>query len=125
MHYQPIVDAASGRVAAHEALVRWQHPERGLVHPAEFIQLAEETGQILKIGEWVLGEACRWTTFIGGSSGDLQIAVNLSARQFNDPQLPQDGGARAARDRPAAAPARARDHRVDRDAARPTPRCAR
>jgi diguanylate cyclase (GGDEF)-like protein len=92
VHYQPIVEAASGRVAAHEALVRWQHPERGLVHPAEFIQLAEETGQILKIGEWILGEACRWTTFIGARShdgGDLQIAVNLSARQFNDPQLPK------------------------------------
>jgi diguanylate cyclase (GGDEF)-like protein/PAS domain S-box-containing protein len=92
VHYQPIVEAASGRVAAHEALVRWQHPERGLVYPAEFIQLAEETGQILKIGEWILGEACRWTTFIGARShdgGDLQIAVNLSARQFNDPQLPK------------------------------------
>jgi EAL domain-containing protein (putative c-di-GMP-specific phosphodiesterase class I) len=88
VHYQPIVDAASGRVAAHEALARWQHPERGLVHPAEFIQLAEETGIILKIGEWVLGEACRWSTFIGAERG-LQIAVNLSARQFNDPNLPK------------------------------------
>jgi diguanylate cyclase (GGDEF)-like protein/PAS domain S-box-containing protein len=92
VHYQPIIDAASGRVAAHEALVRWQHPERGLVHPAEFIQLAEETGIILKLGQWVLGEACRWNTFIGARShdgGELQIAVNLSARQFNDPQLPK------------------------------------
>ena len=88
VHYQPIVDVAKGRVAAHEALARWQHPERGLVLPAEFIQLAEETGQILKIGEWVLREACRWTTFIGAEHG-LQIAVNLSARQFNDPQLPK------------------------------------
>jgi diguanylate cyclase (GGDEF)-like protein len=88
VHYQPIVDAASGRIAAHEALVRWQHPERGLVLPAEFIQLAEETGIILKIGEWVLAEACRWSTFIGAERG-LQIAVNLSARQFNDPNLPK------------------------------------
>jgi diguanylate cyclase (GGDEF)-like protein/PAS domain S-box-containing protein len=90
VHYQPIIDAASGRIAAHEALARWQHPERGLVHPAEFIQLAEETGIILKIGDWILGEACRWNTFIGARSsdgGELQIAVNLSARQFNDPQL--------------------------------------
>jgi diguanylate cyclase (GGDEF)-like protein/PAS domain S-box-containing protein len=86
LHYQPIVETASGRVAAHEALARWQHPERGLVLPAEFIQLAEETGIILKIGEWVLGEACRWSTFIGTERG-LQIAVNLSARQFNDPHL--------------------------------------
>jgi diguanylate cyclase (GGDEF)-like protein/PAS domain S-box-containing protein len=88
VYYQPIVDVASGRIAAHEALVRWQHPERGLVHPAEFIQLAEETGIILKIGEWVLAEACRWAVFIGAERG-LQIAVNLSARQFNDPQLPK------------------------------------
>ena len=92
VHFQPIVDAASGRVAAHEALARWQHPVRGLVQPAEFIQLAEESGQILKIGEWVLAEACRWNTFIGAGShsgGNLQIAVNLSARQFNDPHLPR------------------------------------
>jgi EAL domain-containing protein (putative c-di-GMP-specific phosphodiesterase class I) len=92
VHYQPIIDTASGRIAAHEALARWQHPKRGLVHPADFIQLAEETGIILKIGEWVLAEACRWATFIGArghDGGDLQIAVNLSARQFNDPQLPR------------------------------------
>jgi EAL domain-containing protein (putative c-di-GMP-specific phosphodiesterase class I) len=88
LHYQPIVEGASGRIAGHEALARWQHPERGLVYPAEFIQLAEETGLILKIGEWVLGEACRWSTFIGAERG-MQVAVNLSARQFNDPQLPK------------------------------------
>jgi diguanylate cyclase (GGDEF)-like protein len=88
LHYQPIVEIASGRVVAHEALARWQHPERGLVLPAEFIQLAEETGIILKIGEWVLSQACRWSTFIGTDQG-LQIAVNLSARQFNDPHLPR------------------------------------
>jgi diguanylate cyclase (GGDEF)-like protein len=92
VHYQPVLDAASGRIAAHEALVRWEHPKRGLVHPVEFIQLAEETGIILKIGEWILAEACRWNTFIGARShdgGELQIAVNLSARQFNDPHLPK------------------------------------
>jgi diguanylate cyclase (GGDEF)-like protein/PAS domain S-box-containing protein len=88
LHYQPIVEIASGRVVAHEALARWQHPERGLVLPAEFIQLAEETGIILKIGEWVLSQACRWSTFIGTEQG-LQIALNLSARQFNDPHLPR------------------------------------
>jgi diguanylate cyclase (GGDEF)-like protein/PAS domain S-box-containing protein len=86
LHYQRIVDARTGRVTAHEALVRWQHPERGLVPPGEFIQLAEESGLILKIGEWVLREACRWATFIGSERG-LQIAVNLSPRQFNDPKL--------------------------------------
>jgi diguanylate cyclase (GGDEF)-like protein/PAS domain S-box-containing protein len=86
VQYQPFVDAASGEVAGHEALVRWQHPERGLVMPGEFIPLAEETGLILKIGEWVLREACRWGTFIGAERG-LQVAVNLSPRQFNDPKL--------------------------------------
>jgi len=88
VHYQPIVEAKSGQVAAHEALVRWQNPHRGLVGPAEFIQVAEETGLILKIGEWVLREACRWATFIGAERG-LQVSVNLSARQFNDPKLVQ------------------------------------
>ncbi len=92
VHYQAIVETATGRVAAHEALARWQHPERGLVYPVDFVQLAEDTGLILKIGEWVLGQACRWSTFIGARShdgGGLQVAVNLSARQFNDPQLPR------------------------------------
>jgi diguanylate cyclase (GGDEF)-like protein/PAS domain S-box-containing protein len=91
LHYQRIVEAASGRVTGHEALVRWQHPQRGLVAPAEFIQIAEESGLILKIGEWVLREACRWAMWIGaptgGEGGGLQIAVNLSPRQFNDPRL--------------------------------------
>ena len=86
------------RSAAHEALLRWQHPERGLVPPGEFIQLAEETGLILRIGEWVLREACRWATFIGAERG-LQVAVNLSPRQFNDPKLPQHRRRGAARER--------------------------
>ena len=85
--YQPISDAKDGGlVAGHEALVRWRHPTKGLVQPADFIQLAEETGLILPIGEWVLQEACRWATFIGAERG-LRIAVNLSARQFSDPRL--------------------------------------
>jgi diguanylate cyclase (GGDEF)-like protein/PAS domain S-box-containing protein len=88
VYYQPIVDAKSGKVASHEALVRWQHPVRGLVSPAEFIQVAEDTGLILKIGEWMLVEACRWATFIGIERG-LPVAVNLSARQFGDPKLVQ------------------------------------
>jgi EAL domain-containing protein (putative c-di-GMP-specific phosphodiesterase class I) len=86
VHYQRIVDAQSGAVTGHEALVRWQHPTRGLVPPGEFIQIAEESGLILKIGEWVLREACRWGTYIGAERG-LQVAVNLSPRQFNDPKL--------------------------------------
>ena len=53
-YYQPVVEAASGRVAAHEALLRWQHPARGVIEPGEFIQLAEDTGLILPLGEWLL-----------------------------------------------------------------------
>jgi len=86
VHYQPIVELRGGAVVAHEALVRWQHPAQGLVPPAEFLQLAEDTGLIVGIGEWVLREACRWGTFIGAERG-VQVAVNLSARQFNDPRL--------------------------------------
>jgi diguanylate cyclase (GGDEF)-like protein/PAS domain S-box-containing protein len=91
VHYQRIVDK-SGKPAGHEALLRWQHPERGLVAPGDFIQLAEETGLILRMGEWVLREACRWAMFIGAptfANGGLQVAVNLSPRQFNDPNLPR------------------------------------
>jgi diguanylate cyclase (GGDEF)-like protein/PAS domain S-box-containing protein len=86
VHFQPIVEAGSSKVVAHEALVRWQHPERGLIGPAEFIQIAEDTGLILKIGEWMLKEACRWATFIGIERG-MPVSVNLSPRQFNDPRL--------------------------------------
>ena len=89
VHYQRFVDATgqgAGKTVGHEALLRWQHPERGLVLPGDFIQLAEETGLILRIGEWTLREACRWATYIGAERG-LQVAVNLSPRQFNDPNL--------------------------------------
>jgi len=85
-YYQPIVESASGATVAHEALVRWQHPSRGVVAPAEFLQLAEDTGLILKIGEWMLRESCRWLNLIGPDRG-LRVCVNLSARQFADPKL--------------------------------------
>jgi predicted signal transduction protein with EAL and GGDEF domain len=88
VYYQPIVDPATGRAAAHEALLRWQHPTRGVIGPAEFLQLAEDTGLILRLGEWMLGEACRWATFIGTERG-LPVSVNLSPRQFHDPKLPE------------------------------------
>src|SRR5260221_3352499 len=89
VHYQPVIEAKSGRLAGHEALVRWQHPERGLVLPGDFIQLAEDTGLILRIGEWALREACRWAAAGGKRGGEkaAQVAVNLSPRQFNDPKL--------------------------------------
>jgi len=86
VHYQPVVDAATGRAASHEALLRWQHPARGIIAPSEFLQLAEDAGLILRVGEWVLAEACRWANFIGTERG-LPVSVNLSARQFGDPKL--------------------------------------
>ena len=86
VQYQPIARLADGAVVGHEALLRWQHAKQGRVAPQEFIQVAEDTGLIVGIGEWVLHEACRWGTFIGVEHG-VQVAVNLSARQFNDPKL--------------------------------------
>ena len=86
--YQPVVDLDSGRVVGVEALVRWQHPERGVVMPVEFIPFAEETGQILPIGRWVLSEACRQArAWQDEGSGPLTMSVNLSARQLQDPRL--------------------------------------
>lgn len=88
--YQPKVELASGRLAEMEALVRWQHPTRGLVPPLEFIPLAEETGLILQIGEWVMAESCRQTRAwhqAFPSSPQLVISVNLSARQFQQATL--------------------------------------
>jgi diguanylate cyclase (GGDEF)-like protein/PAS domain S-box-containing protein len=86
VYYQPVNELQTGCAVAHEALVRWQHPTRGVIAPSEFIQLAEDTGLILKIGEWVLREACRWANFIGTDRG-LLVSVNLSPRQFLDPRL--------------------------------------
>jgi diguanylate cyclase (GGDEF)-like protein/PAS domain S-box-containing protein len=85
VYFQPVVEAVSGRLASHEALLRWQHPQRGVLGPAEFIQVAEDTGLVLPLGEWVLGEACRWGMSEAGAG--LPVSVNLSARQFNDPRL--------------------------------------
>ncbi|OFZ90843.1 MAG: hypothetical protein A2W21_12505 [Betaproteobacteria bacterium RBG_16_66_20] len=87
-YYQPVVDPATGRVAAHEALLRWQHSSRGIIGPADFIHLAEDTGIIIGLGEWILAEACRWGAFIGTERG-LPVSVNLSSRQFNDPKIVQ------------------------------------
>ncbi|HEX9936015.1 MAG TPA: EAL domain-containing protein [Longimicrobium sp.] len=85
VHYQPIIKLGTGRIAGFEALARWEHPQRGLVLPDEFIPLAEETGLILPLGIWVLEEACRqlrrWHDAAPGGE-PLTLAVNLSARQF-------------------------------------------
>jgi diguanylate cyclase (GGDEF)-like protein len=85
VHYQPTVRLADGRTTGFEALVRWNHPERGLVPPVEFIPLAEETGAITGIGRWVLREALRQgAVWIAETGAPLRMAVNLSPRQFQD-----------------------------------------
>jgi diguanylate cyclase (GGDEF)-like protein len=88
LHYQPKVDVRSGRIDSAEALVRWRHPKRGLLPPAQFIPLAEETGLIVPIGDWVLREACR-QAYAWQAAGlrPLRVAVNLSAQQFRQRNL--------------------------------------
>jgi diguanylate cyclase len=83
LHYQPKVDTTSGRINSAEALIRWRHPQRGLLPPAEFIPIAEECGLLDAIGQWVLGEACRQGS-IWQSNGPraMRIAVNLAPSQF-------------------------------------------
>ena len=89
VYYQPKVHIASGRVIGMEALVRWQHPTRGLVPPIEFIPLAEETGLIEPLGEWVLRSACEQTQeWMKSGFAPLRLSVNLSARQFQQHNLP-------------------------------------
>jgi diguanylate cyclase (GGDEF)-like protein/PAS domain S-box-containing protein len=88
LHFQPIVALEDGAVAGLEALVRWEHPERGLISPTEFVHLAEETGLIYGIGRWTLREACRKLSgWYGAGPPGLSINVNLSARQFSQPDL--------------------------------------
>lgn len=88
LHYQPLVDLADGSISGVEALVRWCDPEKGLVPPNEFIPLAEETGLIIPLGDWVLREACRQMQAWLGEGVDIGVvAVNLSPRQFQQPDL--------------------------------------
>jgi diguanylate cyclase (GGDEF)-like protein/PAS domain S-box-containing protein len=91
LHYQPIISLASGRIVALEALIRWQHPTRGLLGPSEFLWRAEETGLIDPIGGWVLEQACgqarRWISRADAGDRSLQISVNLAARQLRHPSL--------------------------------------
>lgn len=83
LYYQPIISLATGQITGVEALLRWQHPQRGLIGPGEFITLAEETGLIIPIGEWVLRTACAQTKIWQGAGfSALRVAVNVSIRQF-------------------------------------------
>lgn len=91
VHYQPIIDVRSGRPIATEALVRWEHPERGIVPPADFIPVAEETGLIIGLGRWVLETACaQATAWQKRYDSDLQMFVNASGRQIASPQFPRE-----------------------------------
>ena len=90
VHYQPIVTLRTGRIAGFEALVRWQHPELGLIQPDDFIPMAEDTGLIVPIGIWVMGEACRQLRRLQEGAwcdADISIAVNLSVKQLAQPDL--------------------------------------
>ena len=90
IYYQPIVSLTSGKITGFEALVRWQHPQRGLVSPAEFIPIAEETGLIIPMSQWILQTACqqtqKWQQQISTNS-PLSISVNLSSKQFSQADL--------------------------------------
>lgn len=89
LHYQPQIDLNSGKVVSAEALVRWHHPERGLIPPDDFIPLLEETGLIIPLGEWIIKKACQAAKNWRGRDGELiNIAINLSPRQFGDQALP-------------------------------------
>lgn len=85
--YQPIVSLTNGKISGFEALIRWQQPQRGLVRPDAFIPVAEETGLIVPIGEWVLQEACTLAASWQRQNPQLTVNVNLSVRQFGQPNL--------------------------------------
>ena len=83
IHYQPLVDAVTGRMRSVEALVRWKHPTRGMISPGEFIPLAEQTGQIIPLGLWILKQAClEIADFNAQRERGLRVAVNISSLQF-------------------------------------------
>jgi diguanylate cyclase (GGDEF)-like protein/PAS domain S-box-containing protein len=86
-HYQPVVNLFTGTVVGVEALLRWQHPERGLLSPAAFLDVAEDSALILSLGDRALREACRDIAALGSGDRRLHVAVNVSARQFTDPKL--------------------------------------
>jgi predicted signal transduction protein with EAL and GGDEF domain len=90
LRYQPQVDTRTGSVVSMEALVRWKHPQKGMISPVEFIPVAESTGQIIELGEWVMGEVARhckhWDSL---GLGDFRVGINISPLQFNQKNLPE------------------------------------
>jgi diguanylate cyclase (GGDEF)-like protein len=90
LHYQPVFEVAGGRAVAVEALVRWEHPERGLLPPGEFLEIAEATGLIAPLGAWVLRRACERGRAWAAAGRELAVLVNLSPRQFQQPDLVDD-----------------------------------
>ena len=118
LFYQPVVEIKGSRAVGVEALLRWEHPDQGLVAPNRFIPVAEESGLIIPIGAWVLQEACRqlrrWQVKrYGGLQGAVE--VNLSARQVDDPRDRGDRRAHPDGDRVVAGPPHPRDHRERAD----------
>ena len=90
LHYQPVVELPGGRISGAEALARWQHDERGMISPAEFVPLAEESGLVVELGRWVLGEACRQARrfqLAYPTEPPFTMAVNVAARQLASPWL--------------------------------------
>ncbi|WP_333877395.1 EAL domain-containing protein [Methylobacter sp.] len=85
VYYQPKAELSTGRIIAMEGLIRWQHPQRGLISPAGFVSMLEESGLIIPVGEWILSQAC--AEFKEMSLQSMRISVNVSASQFNDPEL--------------------------------------
>src|SRR5439155_16451710 len=88
--YQPMFDLRSGAVNGVEALIRWDHPERGVVLPDRFVPLLEETGLIVPVGRWVLVEACAQAAHWHRAGTDIDVSVNVSARQLDSDQLVHD-----------------------------------
>ncbi|WP_254902994.1 GGDEF domain-containing phosphodiesterase [Halomonas sp. CSM-2] len=83
LYYQPIVEARSGRVQGMEALIRWHHPEKGMISPGTFIPLAEQTGQIIPLGRWILHRVCQDVAFMQATKGpEMPVAINISSLQF-------------------------------------------
>ncbi|RMR35730.1 EAL domain-containing protein, partial [Pseudomonas savastanoi] len=86
--YQPKLCLLTGRLLGMEALLRWNHPEKGMIRPDQFISVAEETGLIIPIGKWVARQSCRMSKDLTAAGfGNLQVAINVSPKQFSDPEL--------------------------------------